>query len=104
MSWQSYREPFQAHLEDLIRAGGGDVGRAVTLVNAYQGLDPAARHVAFREWLVDASLACSQCGGSFKPSSEDIEEEDPIRCRWCVHGLRALGVEPVPGWRRTWAR
>ncbi len=103
MTSKSYREFFQAHLEDLIRMGG-DVGQMVTLVNAYQGTDPTARHFAFHEWLQDASLACGQCGVSFKPLAEEVEEEDLIRCRWCAHGLRDLGSEPVSGWRRMWAR
>ncbi len=103
MDVRSYREFFQAHLEDMIRMGG-EVGQVVSLVNAYQGSDPTARHFAFREWLEEASVVCGQCGASFTPPAEEVEEDDPIRCRWCARSLRDVGAEPVPGWRRTWVR
>ena len=53
MASVTYGELFKQALEEQI-AAGGDVGRMVTLVNAYQGTDSVTRHFAFRDWL-DAS-------------------------------------------------
>src|SRR5947207_1799804 len=99
----TYRELFQESLEEQI-AAGGDVSRMVTLVNVYQRADQTARHFAFREWLDSASLACGRCGTSFESAPEDLQEDDDVLCVWCRKGFLGLGLEPVPGWKRTFAR
>jgi hypothetical protein len=98
-----YEERFTEWLKQEI-ASGGDVPRMVALVNSYQGADTTARYRVFLEWLENASLACGRCKTSFKPGIEDIQEEDQVLCVWCRKSWLGVGLEPVPGFRRTFAR
>lgn len=66
-------------LEEWIKEGG-NVGRLVTLVNIYQGQDPTARELAFREWLEEAEFFCAQCARPFAPNADRVEEEDYVLC------------------------
>lgn len=79
MALRTYRELFQAALEEWI-AEGGDVGRLVTLVNIYQGQDPVARQIEFREWLDWAPFFCEQCARAFAPDPDAVGEEDYVLC------------------------
>lgn len=99
----TYEELFREWLEELIGAGG-DVSKVVTLVNVYQGTDGTARHHAFRDWLQAATLGCGRCRTAFSPPVDDVEEQDDVLCIWCRKGSLGLGLEPIPGFRRTFAR
>ncbi|HXN41760.1 MAG TPA: hypothetical protein VN918_08240 [Myxococcaceae bacterium] len=79
----TYRERFQAELEKMI-ALGGDVGSLVTLVNAYQGRDPSARTVAFREWLENDLFFCERCWHEFKADAAEVDEDDKVLCSACA--------------------
>lgn len=97
----TYRERFNQALEEQI-AAGGDAPRMVTLVNVYQGTDATARHFAFREWLEGASLVCGRCFMPVGAAVGEADEDAEVLCSWCRHGFAER--EPVPGWKRTWAR
>jgi hypothetical protein len=103
MTPATYRELFKAALEEQI-AGGGDVGHMISLVNIYQGYDLVGRGFAFREWLATAPFACGRCSTAFTPNCDEVTEEDEALCVWCAHPNAKVGQEPMPGWRRTWAR
>ncbi|MGH8567753.1 MAG: hypothetical protein ACREXU_06970 [Gammaproteobacteria bacterium] len=79
----TYRERFQEELETLI-ALGGDVGPMVTLVNAYQGRDRAARALAFQDWLANDLFLCERCWHEFKADSRAAEEDDKVLCSPCA--------------------
>jgi hypothetical protein len=86
----TYRERFQDELEKLI-ALGGEVGPMVTLVNAYQGHDSAARALAFRDWLENDLFLCEQCWHEFKADPADVDEGDQVLCAGCLQ-MTARGV------------
>jgi hypothetical protein len=79
----TYQERFQEELEKLI-ALGGEVGPLVTLVNAYQGRDPIARSLAFRDWLENDLFLCERCWHEFKADSAEVDEHDQVLCSRCV--------------------
>jgi hypothetical protein len=87
----TYRERFQDELEKLI-ALGGEVGSLVTLVNAYQGRDPVARALAFRDWLENELFLCERCWHEFKADSAEVDEGGQVLCAGCsemtVDGMR----------------
>jgi hypothetical protein len=99
----TFRELFETWLEESI-AAGGEIRRMVALVNIYQGADPTGRHAEFRDWLAETSLLCGRCQQPSKPMRAECEEDDPVLCDWCWRGGPILGLEPVPGYRRVFAR
>ncbi len=82
LRYSTYGELFKASLEEQIRSGG-DVGTMVTLVNIYQGSDPAAAHFAFRDWVQATPMTCERCGRGFSAYSEVIDEDYFILCPKC---------------------
>lgn len=83
MTTCTYRERFQEELEKLITLGG-EVGPMVTLVNAYQGRDLAARASAFRDWLENDLFLRERCWHEFKVDSREVNEDDKVLCSRCA--------------------
>ena len=87
----TYRDRFQTELEKLI-ALGGDTDSVVTLVNAYQGRDPSARALVFREWLENDLFLCERCWHEFKAKPAEVDEDDKVLCSPCGRRVTAGGV------------
>lgn len=70
---------------------GGEVGALVTLVNAYQGRDPAARAAVFRDWLENDLFLCERCWHEFRADSQEVEEDDKVLCLPCARCVSTTG-------------
>lgn len=101
----THKERFEAYLKERISAGG-EADRIISLANAYQGADSAARSREFAVWLGSDRIDCDRCKNPFRAASETRGEDDEVLCQWCSLGRLGLSLaaEPMPGWQRTWSR
>ncbi len=98
----TFRELYESSLLERI-AAGGDARNIVRLVNAYQGTDIVARIEEFEAWRESERFRCERCKFDFSGAVDKGDEWGDVLCIRCRTGFR-MGVEPMPGWNRTWSR
>ena len=87
---KTYGDLFQRHLMNQIKAGS-EVDKMVTLVNMWQGNDPAAWQSEFEDWVHHESFLCENCYSVISffvhpevAPKENIDEDCLVLCRSCL--------------------